>query len=153
MFTKQQYRPRPIRFVELWEKAGWKWKVYGISTKNEYPAPQHIALGKKTAVEQLHQITVQTEIYSIGFIIIHETKTGVFILIDYWTGENMLYSHAYYKEYGSTSVSYLTPTGLTACIWELGVINFERDAWVKHILQNKNIAVHQYLKEELNEDI
>ncbi|WP_416150753.1 isochorismatase [Salipaludibacillus sp. HK11] len=155
MFTvKEKYVPRPIRFIELWEIEGWKIKVYGISTKKEYPDKNNIVLGKKIAVEQLNNIEIQTEIYQLGFIIIHETQEGVFILIDYWTGENMLCNHAFYKDYNSTTISYLTPTGLTACVWELRIINFERNAWVEHILLNdQDVNINNYLKDALNEDI
>jgi len=27
----QSYKPRQIRFLELWEESGWRMKVYGIS--------------------------------------------------------------------------------------------------------------------------
>lgn len=148
------YRPRSIRFIEWWEIDGWTMKVYGISSQSEYPKQECIVLGKKIALEQLHTITVPTEIYHLGFIIVHETANGIFILIDYWTGENMLCSHAYFKENDSPTVSDLTPSGLTACIWELRVIHFERDAWVEHVLLNDQAPDKTtYVQTILNEDI
>ena len=152
---QKKYKQRPIRFIEIWQINGWTIKVYGISCRSEYPKKSNIIdTAKIIALKQLNTITVKSEVYELGFIIVHEAKDGLFVVVDYWTGENMLCNHAYLYNHTTQSVNYLTPTGLTACVWEIRVINFERNAWVKFILSNPNGPnVSGYLNTTLNEDI
>ncbi|RIK29394.1 MAG: hypothetical protein DCC55_38030 [Chloroflexi bacterium] len=50
--------------------------------------------------------------------------------------------------------SYMTPTGLAACVWDLRVLCFERQAWIETMLANpQGPDLDAYLARQLNEDI
>lgn len=50
-------------------------------------------------------------------------------------------------------LKYMTPTGLIACVWDLRVMWFEREAWVETVLANPaGPDIEQYLLRRLNED-
>ena len=47
----------------------------------------------------------------------------------------------------------MTATGPAACVWDLRVIGFERDAWLSKVLRNPSGPdIDAYLSERLNED-
>ena len=47
----------------------------------------------------------------------------------------------------------MTATGPAACVWDLRVIGFERDAWLSKVLRNPGGPdIDAYLFERLNED-
>ncbi|CAI8941930.1 MULTISPECIES: hypothetical protein [Bacillus] len=49
---------------------------------------------------------------------------------------------------------YVTHHGLIACCWDIKVLSFERDCWVKTVLDNpKDIPnIQEYVQMRLNED-
>ena len=52
------------------------------------------------------------------------------------------------------ALEYVTPTGLTACVWDLRVLCFERQAWIDTVLTNPvGPDLEKYLTCQLNEDI
>ena len=49
---------------------------------------------------------------------------------------------------------YQQPQGAGFCVWELAVIWFEREAWVKHVLQQaESPDLEGYLNERMNADV
>jgi hypothetical protein len=51
----EPYKPRPIRFLELWEESGWRMKVYGIAYNRSLPRHELIEAAKSAARECLPQ--------------------------------------------------------------------------------------------------
>lgn len=152
---KQPYKSRPIRFLALIEIGGWQVKVYSISAKGAYVPDWLLEKGKAIASKHIHQAVELQEGYRVAILILHEGADGNYILLDWWFGENMIKNHVY----ASTSDSpddfkYVTPSGIAYCVWELEVIHFERQAWIKTILaQAASPRMDSYLLEQLNVDI
>src|ERR1041385_5101876 len=128
------YTPRPIRFLELWKPLGWQIKVYGIAYNRPAPEPSLVGKAKEIAASRLAAIPPGLQHYSVGFLGVHQGKTGDFVFIDWWADENELHHHVYVAAGPGRDFSYVTPSGLSACVWDLRVIGFERDAWVKRVL-------------------
>ncbi|MDT7540667.1 MAG: hypothetical protein QOE33_571 [Acidobacteriota bacterium] len=152
---RESYQPRPIRFLEEWRDAGWRLKVYGIAYKSERPRAELIEAAKRIARERLPQPAVAESRYGVGFVGVHDGRNANFIFIDWWADENELHHHVYTS--GSDELEkfdYATPTGLSACVWDLRVQSFERDAWVEEVLKNTDSAsVERYMTRRLNEDV
>jgi hypothetical protein len=76
------------------------------------------------------------------------------VYLDYWADENELHHHVYVSPSEEpASLEYVTPTGLIACTWDLGVLSFERDAWVEAVLANASGPdIEEYLARTLDED-
>ena len=151
----EPYKDRSIRFIEYWNIGDWRLKVYGISYKGEYPNQQLIDSSRIIAKNRLEESANLTNHYNVGFVGIHEGKTGNFVFIDWWADENELHHHVYVSSSENSELfEYLTPAGLTACVWDLLLINHERNAWVAHILESGSTEnIKAYLNTTLNLEV
>lgn len=134
------YEPRPIRFLELWEPDDWRLKVYGISARGERPPPPLVAAAKELALKELPRPAVTDSRHGVGFLVVHEGADGSWVLVDWWVRENMLKNHVFSAPAERTDAEdfrYVTPTGLSACVWELHVQHFERTAWITSVLDRE----------------
>jgi len=148
------YRPRPIRLLELWSVKGWQLKVYGIAYDS--PAPeQQLIDAVKTAARTILPQPAQSDVrYGIGFICAHQGRTISIAFVDWWENEDELHHKMFVAE--RSDGWQLRPARddeLTACSWDLAVVGFERNAWVRHVLQPPEPDVEAYLNEHLNEDV
>ncbi|MDT7603520.1 MAG: hypothetical protein QOF61_1517 [Acidobacteriota bacterium] len=152
---REPYRPRPIRFLEEWREAGWRLKVYGIAYREERPRAALIETAKRLARQRLPQPAVTETRYGVGFVGVHDGRGANFIFIDWWADENELHHHVYTSASDELEkFDDATPTGLSACVWDLRVQSFERDAWVEEVLQNAHgTSVEGYMARHLHEDV
>lgn len=150
---QEPYQPRPIRFLELWQTNDWRIKVYGIAYRRPLPRPELIHAAKQMAQQRLQTVTASH--YHTGFLGIHDGRGANFVFVDFWAEENELHHHVYVSPADKPmQLEYATPTGLTACVWDLRVVCFERQAWLDAILANPNGPdLNQYLARRLNEDV
>ena len=130
------HRPRPVRFLELLETNDQVAKVYGISAEAERPDPSLIAAARALASRELPRGGDGASAYGIGFVIIHQAADFAFVLIDWWYGENEIHQKLFSAPLDDLGA--LRPHGKPAigCVWELGVVDFERRAWLEHVLAN-----------------
>ncbi|HEV2130530.1 MAG TPA: hypothetical protein VGR27_05485 [Longimicrobiaceae bacterium] len=93
--------------------------------------------------------------YGVAVLIAHEGREGCFVLLSWWAGENMLQHHVYFAPAEPPfEFEYLSPTGVVACVWELAVLAFERDAWVDAVLANPSGPdLDAYLARHLSADV
>ena len=155
MFTiTQPYEPRPIRFLELWQPDGWRMKVYGIASGRSQPRGELAGAAKQVARHVLATFATSTNHYSVGFLGIHDGRTANFVFVDWWADENELHHHVYISPTDEpTQLSDGKGAGPAACVWDLRVMAFERDAWLDTILQNaRGPDLEAYLARHLNED-
>ena len=122
----EPYEPRRIRLVELWQIGTWRIKVYGIAYGRAQPRPALVEAGKSIAARALASLAATTNHYHLGYLGIHDGRTANFVFLDYWANENELYHHVYVSPTDQPArLVYVTPTGLTACVWDLRVMAFE----------------------------
>lgn len=71
--------------------------------------------------------------HKCGFAIVHHARDGTYLLASRWFGGNMLKHEAFMVEDapGKAALESLASSRIIACVWELEVIKFERDAWVR----------------------
>lgn len=152
MHLSEPYRPRPIRFLELWRIDDWRLKAYAITYGDAVLADALLDAARHVVQHRLRLSATQTRHYGVGFVGIHQGKTGNFVFVDWWAQENELHHHVYVspsKRPGE--LDYLTPTGLAACTWDLFLINHERNAWVAHVMQQHDAPdIDGYLTESCN---
>ncbi len=135
VFVREPYAARSIRFLELWEPGEWRIKVYGITYRGPGPQPALVATAKEVARELLLRAASQEGHYGVGFMGIHEGRGANLVFMDWWAAENELHHHVYLSSpQDPTALEYVTPTGLAACVWDLAVIAFERQAWIDTVL-------------------
>lgn len=150
---QENYKPRPICFLELWETFGWRLKVYGIAYRRSVPRPELIAAAKVVAHQRLLESANDQKNYGVGFLGIHDGRTANFVFVDWWAEENELHHHVYVSHTDKPEMlEYVTPTGLVACVWDLRVLSFERQAWVDTILKKPNNPdLEAYVQSRLEE--
>jgi hypothetical protein len=148
------YEPRSIRFLELWRHGNWRLKVYGIAYGRATPRPALIEAAKAVAADRLTAIPQSLQHYSVGFLGIHDGRTSNFVFVDWWADENELHHHVYVSpKHEPERLAYAIPTGVIACVWDLRVLAFERQAWLDTVLKaSGNLGLDAYLELRLNED-
>lgn len=149
------YQPRPVRFLELWQEKDWAMKLYGIAHQADRPRPVLFPAAKEVARRHIFSPEPGVERYGVGFVGIHDGRGAVFVFVDYWADENELRHHVYVAPKDDPlALVYRTPTGLAACVWDLAVICFERQAWIDTVLANPaGPDLHAYLARRLAADI
>ncbi|MFB5663703.1 hypothetical protein [Alteribacillus sp. HJP-4] len=147
------YKKRPIRCLEIWEYDKWKMKLYSISCNKEKISKIVVDTTKRITEQDI--LESKNNSYKLGFSIAHQAREAVFILVNWWIKDNMLRSHIYRSPLHSPEkIINVTSTGESMCIWEIYVLNFERNAWVKHVLQNQSKeSISNYLHCQLNDEI
>jgi hypothetical protein len=150
----EPYAPRPIRTLGLWEEAGMRLKVHGIAYHLAQPRPEVIDAVRDLVQRELPQLIAGQNHYDVGFVGVHDGRGAIFVFIDFWTDENELRHHVYVAPKGHPAqFEYKTSSGLIACVWDLAVIGFERQAWIDCVLANPNGPdVDAYLARAMNKE-
>ena len=73
--------------------------------------------------------------HAAGFVIAHYASDGDYLLASRWCGVNMLRHQVFALKWRgnpeSIELAPLSIPDIIACVWELEVIKFERDQWVR----------------------
>lgn len=141
MSIRRNYRPRPIRFLELSLRKGWRLKVYGIRYQGdeprELPEPALVEAAKGLAFDELEQPAKAQDRYGVGFLIVHQGENRNWVLLDWWYDSEILKQRLYSSpQERPLDIQPVTQADLLACTWELAVHAFERQAWVDLVLNN-----------------
>lgn len=124
--SPRRVRPQPVISVN-----GHRLKAYEIY----FSENEHSILTGKQIVELVRQCLPTSSDpldHCIGFLMVHFGRDGDYLLVSHWYGGNML-KHDLFEIRSHEDGWRLIPlrsTGIVACVWELQVINFERQAWV-----------------------
>lgn len=132
------YNPRHIKFKEQFKVEKWTIKAYTISKQCEFEFTDLYDNVKQRLPEWLAlKNGFNSEHDHIAFLIIHAATEGVFSIINWWVGENMLNTIIFKSNYDKLDeFEFISGKGLGPCVWELEVINHERLAWINHVLKN-----------------
>ena len=152
----QNYQSRRVEFERLAIIKDWNIKVYTITTHREFESK--VAL--ENAIAKLpvwleKSKTLGFETYKSAFLIVHEGKDGVWSLVSWWLGGNMLQSTTFYTDFSQPDVFRMLPAeGFMACVWEVPVISFEREMWIEYVLKKaKNPDFNGYLTQYLSREV
>ena len=151
-----RYRRRPIRFIELWEEADWRIKVYSLTLPGGSLRPELLEAAKQAGRRWLRQpLGPGRRHYGVGFMGVHEGSGANFVFLDWWADDNELYHQVYLSPADDPAhLQYVSPTGLASTVWDLRVLCFERQAWVDTVLANPaGPDLAAYLSRQLNEDV
>ena len=147
------YQPRPITFKEILKIEDWTIKLYTI-IKNESLINPEIIENVQTELPNWLNLKngFNNENDKIGFLIIHCGTEGVFSIINWWVGQNMLNTHIFFSDYSNTkSFKKISGNGLAPCIWELEVIGFEKKIWTENIIKKfPNPDFNNYINNTLS---
>lgn len=127
-------------------------KVYGIAYDRPRPDAELVDVAKQLAARTLSEAK---DAYGVGFIGVHQGKTSHFIFVDWWAQENELHHHVFISPL-ETPLDFreATATGVMACVWDLAVLQFERDAWVDTVLKRGGAGGFEgYLERRMDAEV
>jgi hypothetical protein len=142
--TRVPHHPRHLGFLELHETAGWRLKVYGIAPEASAPAPEVVDTVKALAPTVLPDPPVHsgsddpfdTDRYGVGFAIAHDSGDHVYALYDWWADGNELHQRVLSARRAWLGEMRPHPTEAIGSVSELAITEFERRAWLRHMLTN-----------------
>lgn len=122
--------------------------LQGASFKwyNLYPYDSYITNGQVSESKEF----IENEVISgklkfeneLGFVILHRAGDYLLLLITSWRNTNEMWESIYCKKAANEEVykpiKFKTDHKGTYCVWELGIIWHERNAWVKFINSKRN---------------
>ena len=151
----EPYERRPVRFLELWHRDGWRLKVYSLAYQMPLARPEVIETSKAVLWDHLQKASVGKSHTGVGFIGINDGRGAIFSFVDFWADENELHHHVFISPKDRVDLlQYTTPTGLIACVWDMALMAFERQAWVNTVLNNpRGPDIDAYLATRLNRDV
>jgi hypothetical protein len=146
-------RPYPARRVEFLRRVGldeWVLKLYAVSAPG-------CAVGARLEEQALHTAgqalpPAAPPRYGVGFVIVHATPGRSYVLVCWWSDENEIHQRMFSAS--AERPDHLAPHDSPAigCVWELAVTDFERRAWLAHVLARPaGPDLAGYLAEELTD--
>ena len=112
-------------------------KVYGVFSDQGkvacFPDQEELA----THIGEITDAPNDAADHGLGFAIVHLACDGDYLLLSQWFNANMLRHRVYQCVVDNrklANVESLAETGIIACVWELEIMKFERDAWVRTML-------------------
>jgi hypothetical protein len=145
--TASAYAPRPVVFYGVEELAGWPVKVYGIAVTAAEARPELVNATRERARVVLAE-TGEGDGPSAAFVIAHDAWPACFALVHWWRGVD-LYQRYYRSPLERPTELELTETGRVGCVWELEVVAYEREAWLRHVVAPTEPDVAAYLVDRL----
>lgn len=131
------YSPRLVKALPPVDVCGRVLKVYAMFAEPErsfaLPEPEWL---QQHAASVLREPPQEGD-HPVGFLILHYGMEDNYLLVSQWYDADML-KHwvrgSVVDAEGNTTFAPLAQRDLIACVWELEVIRFERDAWVNTVL-------------------
>ena len=143
------YRPRRLRFIRHQRIGDWRLKVYGIATPGKTPRNELVEATLSCAGKALPAI--ETNRPGIGFVIAHDAATVGIALIYWWQAANELHQRVFTSPLDQPSALEPLPDPAAGCVWELGIIDFERRAWIEDVLKKGDMEL--YLSRRLDTEV
>lgn len=130
------YAPRLIRCLDLIEVADFRLKRYWIDLQGE-PGP---ALAGWEPALALAKAALPSDVDAagcarVGFQILHRGRGADYLVLGWWDRENELPLRVFVRYPRTDDALWRAARGgESVCVWDLEVIGFERDAYVRSYL-------------------
>jgi len=147
------YRPRLIRFTGIEEGKGWRLKAYTILHHSKQPSEALRTAARDAALAALPQPAVSPDRYGVGFVAVHQGSSYDFVTVAHWAYQTELRSQTFMRpSSASFTLEPVSGSELSADVWDLRLLAFERDAWVETVLRPQQADLGAYLARTLEEE-
>lgn len=141
------YSTRLVMPLESLQVGALTLKVYGLSVHQRVPEKALVDAARLLTRQQLQG---EQDVGQVGFVIIHEARPADFVLIHLWQGVDL--QQWYFTSPLSQSTAFVPfQRGTVGCVWELGIMQHEREAWVRTVLSGASQA--EYLQDLISGQI
>ena len=130
-----QYRPRQVQWLGLITVQSYTFKHYGLKHEAHLAAAQPPTVTVKNVLARELDAELVSD-HRIGFVITHLGADANYLLVSRWMDSDLLHHRvvAFEREDSNWSRRREVPRGVIACVWELGIMAFERNAWIETAL-------------------
>jgi hypothetical protein len=135
-----QFEPRPVQFLGIEEIRGYRLKCYSIVHGDVPFRREEFDGGMTLAANALPSPAVTDVRPGVGFVILHQGRTGNYLILSWWDNENELPTRVFVRTDGEWRPGRESES---FCVWDLEVMWREREAYVVTVLCGK--AVNEYL--------
>lgn len=136
------YREREARFSVLHACGEWVVKVYTIDAGGPIRSADVVPAALARIPDLLPDVVAggfgasegTGEVHGEAFAIVHAGADAVWLLVHWWEDHCLLHGRMVAAPLDRpTAFDQTVPSSLVACTWELAVLHFERDAWVRTV--------------------
>ncbi len=137
----EPYSSRPTHFLDVETVGDYRLKVYSITHGSQTFQRHDFAEGWNQAMAELPTPAEAEGRPAVGFVILHQGKTGHYLILCWWDRENELPTRVFIRDESGWRAA---RGGESFCVWDLKVMWREREAYVRTVLAGK--SVDEYLK-------
>ena len=152
MTSLSPYEARNVTFLGLEQLDEWIVKLYSVTIAGRDAANQTLVdVALRAASVLLPTPAVTAGRSGVGFAIVHESVVNSYVLVCWWDEENEIHQRVLSAPSEQPHLLTDHPTSAIGCVWELSVTDFERRAWLEHVLQpidGPNLG--RYLEQGMN---
>ena len=152
MTDRAPYEARNVTFLGLEQLGDWIVKLYGVTLADRAAVDKMLVeAALRAAAERLPTPAVTAGRYGLGFVIAHESVATSYVLVCWWDEKNEVHQRVLSapREAPHLLADHATPA--IGCVWEMSVTDFERRAWLEHVLQpHDGPNLSRYLEQGMN---
>ena len=116
-------------------------KWYAIRHLDAKIAEELVEETRAFVAAEVERLKMQDE---LGFVLLHECRPTLLLMINTWRNTNEIWESTYAKDMtraeGYRPIAYETSHGGTFCVWELGPVWHERQAWIRFLASKRDEA-------------
>ena len=132
------YRPREAGYLTTVETDDGTIKLSGIAAEG---APEFGEDVLEAAISVLRQAGAPKPNFGAGFAVLHHGEEAWWLLMHWWLPGGIVSHGLWRADLGMTPPDFSpVPPGPMACVWELGVIDFERRAFMATAMAGAPLA-------------
>ncbi|GAA5539632.1 hypothetical protein D8666_06555 [Ochrobactrum soli] len=134
------YRPRAAWFDGLTECGPATIKLNIIEADPSNPlAEAAVGIARRQIANAAARLEALPHL-DAGFAILHQGEESLWLLLHWWLEGGIATEMLWQSELGDEIEFMPAQPLLMACVWELGIIDFERRAWMETAMSGKPIA-------------
>lgn len=137
------FEPRPVRFLGIEAIHGYRLKCYSIVYGDAPFRREEFDGGMTLAVNALPSPAVTGGRPGVGFAILHQGRTGHYLILSWWDNENELPTRVFVRTDGEWRPG---REHESFCVWDLEVMWRERKAYVGTLLAGKSAEAYLDVK-------
>jgi hypothetical protein len=149
--SPETFRERPIRFLEVRRRGGWRVKLYGIGERAAPADASAFEPGLDLAWAELPPAAGGRGRPGAGFAILHRAREAAYVVLAWWDRENELPTRVFVDVDAEAGGWRPARDGESFCVWDLRVMWFEREAYVGAVLEGRG-GIDGYLERRLELD-
>lgn len=152
--SQVRYAPRPVRLIHRRVLGGWRVKVYGISLAADAVRDELIDLGMAIVAATLPASVENRNLGRYAFVVIHDAPDNAYVLVHWWAGGNEVHQKVFSAPREHLDAMTAHSTDAIGCVWELSVVEFERQAWLDCMVRNHTgVAPDDYFERTFCADV